>query len=50
MTTTLSVRLPHELVVLNWLRPTETNDTPCAVEELDQPGKSGEAAGQPVDL
>ena len=46
---TLSVSRPIELVVLNcWV--TETNDTPSCVEELDEPGKVGERAGQPVDL
>ena len=44
---TLSVSRPMEVVVLNcWV--TETKDT--GVEELDQLGKIGQRAGQPVDL
>ena len=29
---------------------TETNETPCCVEQLDQLGEIGQRAGEPVDL
>jgi len=45
----LSVRRPIELVVVELLRHRNERHTLC-VEELDQPGKIGERAGQPVDL
>jgi hypothetical protein len=46
---TLSISRPIEVVVLNcWV--TETNDTLLPLEDFDQPGEVGQAAGQAVDL
>ena len=46
---TLRVNRPMLVVVLNaWV--TETNETPCCVEQFDQLGEVGERAGQPIDL
>jgi hypothetical protein len=45
----LSVRAPHRARRVELLRHRDERHTLC-VEELDQPGKIGERAGQPVDL
>src|SRR6202049_4415228 len=46
---TLRVKRPIEVVVLNCC-VTETKDASLGVEDLDNLGKIGERAGQPVDL
>ena len=46
---TLRVNRPIEVVVLNCC-VTETKDTPCWIEELDQLGEVRQRAGQAVDL
>ena len=46
---TLRVKRPIEVVVLNCC-VTETKDAPLRIEDLDDLGKIGERAGQPVDL
>src|SRR5437588_13096529 len=46
---TLRVKLPIEVVVLNLLRDRNKGRSP-RIEDLDNLGKIGERAGQPVDL
>ena len=46
---TFSVSRPMEVVVLKcWV--TETNETPCGIEQLDELGEVGQRAGQAIDL